>query len=359
MFGVKASESSTTGISMGSRSSVDPVGFMTGKKNLNGPSGQMLRTYYSVLLGLTGDLSAGNIGPYADKGDNDVALLQDFANTGGGGTPQPRRIWFQGRNFVEGQVTGLGAGHPTFPTTYFGSGLASGDYRGTSGNSIDIVDLTPFAPVHNTLNKYSVNNVCTITNDQLSLSGAFGATMVSKYPDTGTGANPKIASIYAPSSLPGSAHPMMTLVDGFRITSLGSFMTLTSDGRIDWYYNALSKLFASLNCLTSLGAPVAVGENPNPALVNFLALRSENPLRDGAAKITFGIVRKERVELKVYDVTGRLVKTLANREFSVGEHSLYWDGSNDNGQLVSRGVYFYQLRTPTFVSQKKLAVLKN
>jgi flagellar hook assembly protein FlgD len=58
-------------------------------------------------------------------------------------------------------------------------------------------------------------------------------------------------------------------------------------------------------------------------------------------------------------VTGRLIKTLANREFAAGEHSLFWDGSNEDGQLVPRGVYFYQLRTPSFVSQKKLAVLKH
>ena len=69
--------------------------------------------------------------------------------------------------------------------------------------------------------------------------------------------------------------------------------------------------------------------------------------------------RKEKVELNVYDVSGRLVKTLANREFEAGSHDLFWDGSNNDGQLVSRGVYFYQLHTPSFVSQKKLAVLKN
>jgi hypothetical protein len=121
----------------------------------------------------------------------------------------------------------------------------------------------------------------------------------------------------------------------------------------------ITNLFGSLNCLLAPGGPVSAGENPNQALVNFLALRSENPFRGGAAKISFGITRKEKVELKVYDVTGRLVKTLANREFNAGSHDLFWDGSNDDGSRVSRGVYFYQLRTPSFVSQKKLAVLKD
>ena len=61
----------------------------------------------------------------------------------------------------------------------------------------------------------------------------------------------------------------------------------------------------------------------------------------------------------MYDVTGRLVKVLANREFAAGEHTIFWDGSDEDGRLVPRGVYFYQLRTPSFVSQKKLAVLKH
>jgi hypothetical protein len=117
-------------------------------------------------------------------------------------------------------------------------------------------------------------------------------------------------------------------------------------------------LWAGLNCTVS-GTPLGVGEDPNNALVNFLALRSENPNRGGDAQIQFGITRQERVELKLYDVTGRLVKTLASREFAAGEHTVFWDGSDDQGRLVARGVYFYQLRTPTFVSQKKLAVLRH
>ena len=79
----------------------------------------------------------------------------------------------------------------------------------------------------------------------------------------------------------------------------------------------------------------------------------------GCTEIRFGVVRKERVELKLYDVTGRLVRTLANREFAAGEHDIVWDGSDDEGRLVPRGVYFYQLRTPSFVSRKKLVVLKH
>ena len=73
-----------------------------------------------------------------------------------------------------------------------------------------------------------------------------------------------------------------------------------------------------------------------------------------------GFVVKHGKGSKIYDVSGRLVKTVANRSFPGGqEHVVTWDGTNDAGNAVARGVYFYQLRSPSFTSQKKLAVLKN
>src|SRR5205823_4629193 len=64
MFGVKASESSTTSGSIGNRGAAVPTGLMAGKQNKNGPTGDMLRQYYRILFALTGDLNAGNVGPY-------------------------------------------------------------------------------------------------------------------------------------------------------------------------------------------------------------------------------------------------------------------------------------------------------
>jgi len=80
----------------------------------------------------------------------------------------------------------------------------------------------------------------------------------------------------------------------------------------------------------------------------------------GQAIVHFGLAKADRVEVKVYDVTGRLVKTLANRNFEAGPRSLVWDGSNDQSQMVSRGVYFTQVKFANsgFVGAKKVTVLK-
>ena len=59
-------------------------------------------------------------------------------------------------------------------------------------------------------------------------------------------------------------------------------------------------------------------------------------------------------------MSGRLVKTVADRVFAAGqEHVVMWDGTSDGGVKVKSGVYFYQLKTPTWTSQRKLAVLAN
>ncbi|MDZ7765638.1 MAG: FlgD immunoglobulin-like domain containing protein [Melioribacteraceae bacterium] len=47
--------------------------------------------------------------------------------------------------------------------------------------------------------------------------------------------------------------------------------------------------------------------------------------------------------LIVYDILGREIKTLINQQLPSGEHSVTWNGTNNNGQGVSAGVYFYRL----------------
>jgi len=316
----------------------------------------MLRHYYRILVILTGGLGAGIMGPYTDKGDNDIGLLQDFA-AGVSGTAKPRLVFLQGDAWVEGQQGGS-TGHPTFPATFFGA-VWIGSYRDYAGNPNDIVDLTPNAPVATSGTVYGVANPCMSGNDVLTVSGTFGATMAAKYPDTATGPNPKRASIYAPSTYPSTTdHEAMTLVDGWQISNMGERWTLKTPGRAFYYYELYSNLFTSLNCSFLEGPPLSVGETPNNPLPYYLALRSQTPVIDGLAKIAFSIGAREQVEVRLYDAAGRQVRTLASRAFTPGEHDLYWDGLDEEGHPVARGIYFYQMRTPTFVSQKKLALLR-
>ena len=102
---------------------------------------------------------------------------------------------------------------------------------------------------------------------------------------------------------------------------------------------------------------------PNDAdgrvFVDFMNLRN-NPLVSGITTVDFGLSKADRVEVKVFDVSGRLVRTLADRAFDAGAHTVTWDGADDRGRMVARGVYFTQVRYlgRGFTEARKLTILK-
>ncbi|MDZ7723950.1 MAG: T9SS type A sorting domain-containing protein [candidate division KSB1 bacterium] len=75
-------------------------------------------------------------------------------------------------------------------------------------------------------------------------------------------------------------------------------------------------------------------------------------------KIYFEIPQSERVQVAVYNVLGRHVKTLTNTEFSSGRHVLNWDGTDKTGNRVGSGVYIYRIKAGDFVSHKKMMMIK-
>ena len=64
------------------------------------------------------------------------------------------------------------------------------------------------------------------------------------------------------------------------------------------------------------------------------------------------------VTLEVFDLTGALVKTLVDREFEAGTHSINWDGSGDNGKVIASGVYFYKISTTEGNQVRRMTLLK-
>ncbi|MEX0608997.1 MAG: right-handed parallel beta-helix repeat-containing protein [Balneolaceae bacterium] len=65
-----------------------------------------------------------------------------------------------------------------------------------------------------------------------------------------------------------------------------------------------------------------------------------------------------KVTLKIFNVLGQEVATLANDNFNAGRHSVIWDGKNDAGMQVSTGVYIYRIQAGDIVQSKKLTFIK-
>lgn len=88
-----------------------------------------------------------------------------------------------------------------------------------------------------------------------------------------------------------------------------------------------------------------------------LAQNYPNPFNPSTT-IAFQIADPAFVELKVYDISGRLVKTLVNENRSAGNYTEQWDGKNSIGQKVGSGIYFYQITAGTFQQIKKMMLVK-
>lgn len=81
-----------------------------------------------------------------------------------------------------------------------------------------------------------------------------------------------------------------------------------------------------------------------------------NPTRSGAT-FNFRLQVSERVQLDIYDVGGRRIRRLLSEPLDAGSHAVTWDGRDDRGSRVSRGVYFASLQGTNGKRWSKLVLL--
>jgi flagellar hook assembly protein FlgD len=74
--------------------------------------------------------------------------------------------------------------------------------------------------------------------------------------------------------------------------------------------------------------------------------------------IRFDLPEPNRVVLRVYNVSGRQVRTLVDRPYDAGYHSVIWDGRDDQGRPVASGVYFCAITVGVYEQSKKMVLLK-
>jgi hypothetical protein len=63
------------------------------------------------------------------------------------------------------------------------------------------------------------------------------------------------------------------------------------------------------------------------------------------------------VNLAIHDISGRNVKTVIDSELGPGDHSVIWNGEDDDGKRVSAGIYFCVLRVSGEKISRKMALL--
>ncbi|MBN2411809.1 T9SS type A sorting domain-containing protein [candidate division KSB1 bacterium] len=82
-----------------------------------------------------------------------------------------------------------------------------------------------------------------------------------------------------------------------------------------------------------------------------------NPFNENV-KIKFNIPQTELVQIQVFDINGKEVKTLLNQKLLKGEHHTVWNGTNTQGNYVSSGIFFISMRIEQFMTVQKAVLIK-
>jgi hypothetical protein len=116
---------------------------------------------------------------------------------------------------------------------------------------------------------------------------------------------------------------------------------LDGDGRPD-----VAAANANANTISVLpGIPASVvGVPPVPATQPRLSARIHPTPARGALTIEFALPRPAAATIRIYDTSGRLVRTLGGGAFPAGEHAVRWDRRGVRGKAVPAGIYFIELR---------------
>ena len=74
--------------------------------------------------------------------------------------------------------------------------------------------------------------------------------------------------------------------------------------------------------------------------------------------IKYNLPQSGNVEIKIYNIAGRLVKTFQKSHQNSGLHEVIWDGKNDYGNKVASGFYIYQAIFGQNIVSKKMLIIK-
>lgn len=88
-----------------------------------------------------------------------------------------------------------------------------------------------------------------------------------------------------------------------------------------------------------------------------LGLSVPNPAK-GSIAISYDLPVETGVSLKVYNLSGQLVRSLVSGKEQAGFKHAAWDGRSEDGSRVASGVYFYRLEAGSFTATKKMVVIR-
>ena len=134
-------------------------------------------------------------------------------------------------------------------------------------------------------------------------------------------------------------------------------------GEIEWDVSVRDSMVE----VTSENGALTLGVNASAAVLSIngellpevfsLHQNYPNPFNP-VTKLRYDLPENGHVNITIYDMLGREVKTLINQTQDAGYRSIIWDATNDYGKPVSAGMYLYQIQAGEYISTKKMVLLK-
>jgi len=301
---------------------------------------------------------------FTDIAVNDIGLNHAFASAAliDPGNPTPEEHGFCWGTNMDSLIHSLA--------------LGARDSAGTV--AAEITGLLPNTMYY--LRAYASNENGTVSSDSLPFM-TLGAPCITTLPLAGIGPDSALAygEIILPGNPPATAHGFCWNTAGDprigddhtdlgTVDSTGVFTAVIPDLVSNtlyylraWAINAVDTVYGETIPFTTLETAIAEGL-PSSYI---LSQNYPNPFNP-TTTLQYGLPEASDVDLMIFDITGRKIKSWHVNNQQAGWHKIIWNGTNQSGQHVSTGVYIYSLRASdpsagsgqVFVDTRKMVFMK-
>ena len=121
--------------------------------------------------------------------------------------------------------------------------------------------------------------------------------------------------------------------------------------------SAMDTWVASVNPVSKQAGAADEADATTPPESFTLEQNYPNPFNP-TTRINFQVPEQRHVTLRVYDMLGRVVTTIVNKDLERGFYQVQWDARNAQGHPVTSGLYLYRIEAGDFSTERMMSLLR-
>ena len=144
-------------------------------------------------------------------------------------------------------------------------------------------------------------------------------------------------------------------ITGWTYSNDFDFKHSSPHGEGDIFIATLTSNHNELSNIETNVSPVKIENTKNENVTKFNNFPN---LFSQSTTINFSIAKAGKVSLQIFDISGRLIKILANEQMQQGNHEIKWNVNDERENTVSAGIYFLKMQVGDYTETRKLVVGK-